>query len=136
MSDTWTITYSDKQGNRDRVAFLIFIKDEVLIPFDGVSIPKVCAIVAETFSKNGKWSNTTYRLALAAGVTSIQGHAGWNTGLMTEGVAAVTNLPADSWSQLADALGVTMESAQAWIRKSAPRSASTLDERDAALKAL
>lgn len=130
------ITHSNKQGNRDRVAFLVFVKEGALISFSGVSIPGVCAIISEAFSKNGKWFHTTYQLVLVAGVTAVQGRVGWGTGLMSEGVATATNLPANSWAEIAAALGATPSSVQAWVRKSAPRSASTLDERDAALAAL
>jgi len=136
MEDPSIITYSNRQGKRDRVAFLVFVKEGVLTPFSGVSIPGFCAVVGDHFTKDGKWSHTTYQIALAAGVTAIQGHSGWGTGLMSEGVAAATSRPANSWAELAAALGATLDSVQVWIRTAAPRSASTLDERDAALAAL
>lgn len=130
------IAYCDKPGSRDRIAFLVFVKDGIVIPFEGQSIPKVCAILSERFRKDGKWSNTSYSLALADGVVAINGHSGWATGLMSDGVATATKLPANSWAELAVALGATRESTEEWLRKRAPRTSGVLDERDAALKAL
>jgi len=132
-----TATYCDKQGPRDRAAFAVLIAaDGAVTAFAGASIPKVVAVTGQKYTKDGKWSNTTYALVLADGVRMIQGKAGFASGLLSDGVAAATGLPCESWGDLAAAMGADLAAVDAWLRLAAPRSARTLDERAAALAAL
>jgi len=131
------ITYCNKQGSRDRKAFAVVISPTGdVAEFSGVSIPKVLAVTAEKFVKEGKWSNTTYTLTLADGVRLIQGRAGFESGLLSDGVASATSKPCNTWEELALAMGAPLPSVEKWLRQAAPRSALTLDERAAALAAL
>ena len=55
---------------------LFLIKEEQAYEFQGESIPGVCVALSEKYNKNGKWSYTAYRLALASGVDVVQ-FSGW-----------------------------------------------------------
>lgn len=134
-----SVEWCDKQGSRDRQAWAVVVAaDGALTPFRGASLPGLLAVSGQQYRKDGKWSNTTFRLALADGVRFVHGRGGWETGLMDEGVrAAVTaEKPIDSWADIAHALGATQVSVEAWIRARSPRSAAALDERAAALATL
>jgi len=73
------ITWNDQIGKRGRRPWLLLIKDDVIHSFEGDSIPGIVAVVGYDYQPNGKWSNTTFRLALAPGVRAISGLNGWNT---------------------------------------------------------
>ena len=95
------LEWSDEDGSRGRRAHLILRRGEELIRFAGKSIPGVVAVCGSDYTKGGKWSHTTYRLRLAAGVAvAFEGHSGLETGTIME------SLKADSWVALAFALGV------------------------------
>lgn len=128
--------WSDKIGSRDRRAWLLIVKSDVVIPFTGVSIPGSVAVVGTSYVKNGKWSHTTFRLKLADGVRVIPGRDGWGTGRFVEGLGAVLRLSTDTWTDVAAALGVSIPSAMAFLRAWRPRAAEALDEVDRALVAL
>jgi len=130
-------TFCDKQGSRDRAAFAVLIAaDGAVTAFVGTSVPRLVAVTGQKYVKDGKWSNTTYALVLADGVRMIQGKAGFDSGLMSDGVAAATGRPCESWGDLAAAMGADLSAVDAWLRLAGPRSARTLDERAAALAAL
>jgi hypothetical protein len=88
-----------------------------------------------TKKKNGKWSSTTYRLALADGVRTISGHEGWEQGSFREGLTkALSDHPAtDQWSEIANALGVSLAETQRFLRE---WRAEHLDKIEADLAAL
>ena len=67
------ISWSDGLGSRSRSPFLLFIKGDEIIPFDGSDIPGVVVVRGTDYAKNGKWSHTTYRLQLADGIRHIAG---------------------------------------------------------------
>lgn len=130
-------TYCDKMGSRGRVSFAVLIaSDGAVTAFLGASIPGLVAVTGKEYKKDGKWSNTTYRFALVEGVRVITGHAGFESGLLPDGVARATNQACDSWAGLAAAMGADPASVETWLRAIAPRSAGVLDERAAALAAL
>ena len=56
---------------------MFFVKEEQAYEFKGESIPGVCVALSEKYNKNGKWSYTAYRLALASGVDVVQ-FSGWS----------------------------------------------------------
>ena len=55
---------------------MFFVKEEQAYEFQGESIPGVCVVLSEEYNKNGKWSYTAYRLALASNVDAVQ-FSGW-----------------------------------------------------------
>jgi hypothetical protein len=54
-------------GGRKPTLFLV-AKDGSVHVFNGRAIPAVANVEGERFTKNGKWSNTTYRLRVASAV--------------------------------------------------------------------
>ena len=131
------IEWSDGLGQRSCRNFLIFIHGDEVIPFRGESIKNVVVVRGTDYTKNGKWSYTTYCLQVADGVRYISGRDGWNTGRFVEGLGdAVGRKTPDTWSQVAEALGVSVPSTMRFLRAWRPRAAEALDETESALEAL
>jgi hypothetical protein len=93
--------WSDKNGSRSRSAWLLL----------------VVAIIGHDYKKDGKWSHTTYRLTLAAGVRAIAGYDGWETGKFV----------VDRWVDVVNALGVNLAEAQRFLSEWRPKAAEALD---------
>ncbi len=131
------ITYSDKMGSRSRSAWAIVIGpgDEIEL-FTGESIPGKVAITGHDYTKQGKWSHSTYRLQIAPGVRFLSGHTGWGTGTFVEGLASATGKPTDRWHEVANALGVSLPVAQEFLRARRPKAAEKLDQIEADLASL
>lgn len=128
--------WSNEPGPRSRGAWLILRKDGELREFKGETIQSWVVVVSSRYTKNGKWSHTTYQLALGAGVVAIPGRNGWETGRWTEGVQSATGKPADTWQELAVALGVSEDSARAFVSENYPKTGERLTQTDAELAAL
>ena len=112
------IIWSDKMGHRGRQSWLILVKDDAAYKFDGVSIPDIATVIDSTYERNGKWSQNIYKIAIASGVHVIAGRDGWETGTFREGLACALDLPVmsiDTWIDLANALGVSLESARSLV---------------------
>lgn len=132
------VTWSDEMGSRSRRAWLLLVKGEKIVSFTGSNIPGIVVIRGTDYHKNGKWSHTTYRLDLAAGVRAISGRDGWETGKFVEGLRSAVGFgqPIDTWADVANALGVSVPSAMEFLKEWRPKAATTLDEVDAQLSAL
>lgn len=91
-----------------RSSWLLLRKEGRLHRFVGQTIPGVVAVVATQYTKQGKWSGTTYTLQLADGVVAIPGHAGWESGTFREALAEATRKPTRTWIEAAAALEVTI----------------------------
>jgi len=132
-------TYSDQLGSRSRRPFLLFVtgKGEV-VRFRGESLPGVAVVVGTDYSRNGKWSATTYRLEVAEGVRAISGREGWETGRFTEGLRTAVNFdqPIDRWEDVASSLGVTVAEAMRLLREWRPKESADLDAVEERLAAL
>lgn len=125
-------TWSNQQGERNRQAWCLLIVGDVVHRFIGDDIAKVVAVVGRYDGKDGKSSYTTFRFVLAPGVRVISGREGWSTGTFAEGLATATNRKdCDTWLEVADALGVSVASAQHFLRAWQPKAAEALDEVDA-----
>lgn len=124
-----SVQWSDKLGHRSRSAFLLLIQNNNVYVFEGESIPSVCVVRGYDYTKNGKWSHNTYRIDVSNDVTVISGHMGWETGRFAEGLAESRNLPdsIDTWIDMAQALGVSMESAQNFLYSWRPKAAEAID---------
>ena len=131
-----TLDWSDQQGSRDRRAFLILVKNGVVTRFVGDTIPDLVVVVSKDFSKQGKWSHNTFRLALHPGVKAIHGHNGWENNTFCEGLRKATQACVDTWVDVAAALGVGVPEAMRFLRDFKPVEAETLDARDVALDSL
>jgi len=135
---TEIITWSDEMGSRSRSAWLLLVKGEKIVSFTGQNLPSMVVVRGTDYHKNGKWSHTTYRLELATGVRAIPGKNGWETGRFVEGLRDATrgSTPIDTWVDVANALGVSVPSAMAFLREWRPKAAAALDEVDTQLSAL
>lgn len=132
-----SITWSDGIASRGRNPWLLFIKGDEVIVFDTKNIPGVVVVRGTDYSKNGKWSHTTYRLELASGIRHISGHNGWETGRFVEGLGdAVGCATPDTWADTAKALGVSVPSAMEFLRAWRPKAADKLDEVEQSLAEL
>ncbi len=128
------ILWSNEMGERGRGAWLLFIKDDEVIVFRGQNIPGVVVVRGTDYTKNGKWSHTTYRLQLVPGVRQIAGYSGWETGRFVEGLgSAVGCATPDTWADTAKALGVSVPSVMEFLRSWRPKAAAKLDEVEQAL---
>lgn len=132
------ITWSDRPGSRGRNPFLLFIlRGDEIIPFVGSDISGVVVVRGTDYTKDGKWSHTTYRLQLADGIRHIAGRDGWETGRFVEGLAsAVGCATPDTWADTAKALGVSVPSAMELLRSWRPKAAEKLDEVEQSLAKL
>ncbi len=131
------VIWSDQLGHRSRRAWLLLMTpDGVINEFTGVNIPGIVAVQGTDYEKAGKWSHTTYRLAIADGVRYIAGHTGWETGTFTEGLASATGRKyCDTWIDVANALQVTVAEAQRFLQQR-PEAAKRLDAAEAAVAAI
>ena len=131
------IEYSDGIGSRGRNPFLLFIKGDDIVSVGGSDIPGVVVVRGTDYTKNGKWSHTTYRLQLADGIRHIAGRSGWETGRFVEGLASAVGCKTpDTWADTATALGVSVPSAMELLRSWRPKAAEKLDEVEQALAKL
>lgn len=131
------IQWSDGMGHRSRAAFFLFVKGDEVLVFHGEDIPGVVVVRGTDYRKNGKWSHTTYRLQIADGIRCIAGHQGWETGRFVEGLAAAVNCKTpDTWTDTAQALGVSVPSAMEFLRAFRCQAAENLDEVEQSLAAL
>jgi len=131
------LTYSDKMGHRSRSSWALVIgPGDQVERFERKSIPGKLAVTGQEYEKAGKWSHTTYQLVLAPHVRFIPGHMGWETGTFNEGLAAATLMPTDRWHEVANALGVTQETAREFLQAWVPRAAKRLDKVESDLASL
>ena len=123
------LEWSDELGSRSRAAWLLLVKEDEVLAFPGSTTKGWVVVTGTSYRKNGKWSHTTYRLALYDGVRAIAGKNGWETGTFCEGLRAATRSEAhlDTWPLLAGALGVSVESAKCFLRAWRPKAAEKLD---------
>ncbi len=133
-----SLTYSDGIGSRGRRPFLILIKGEAITTFKGETTPGTVVVRGTDYSKNGKWSHTTFRLELAQGVRAISGRDGWETGKFVEGLRSAVSFgqAIDTWGDVANAMGVSVPSAMQFLKDWRPKAAEALDQVDMQLEAL
>ncbi len=132
------VTWSNKIKSRGRSPWLLFIKGDEVIRFKGKDIPGIAVIKGTDYSQCGKWSGTTYRLAVIPDVRVIKGFEGWETARFTEGLGEVTSIgrPIDTWVDVAEALGVSVPAAMEFLREWKPKAAERLDQVDQKLEDL
>ena len=138
------IEWSDELGSRGRRPWLLLIdhaQDTVTL-FRGLTISGLVVVRGFQYHKfqyhkNGKWSHTTYRLTIAAGVEALSGRSGWEQGTFLEGLQAARRCgPIDSWQALATALGVSVPTARRFLVDFRAAEAARLDEVEARLDEL
>ena len=126
------ITWSDGMGSRGRRARL-WLRDRAgtMHAFGGETIPGVAVVVGSDYTKNGKWSANTYRIALSPGVVEFPFMSGWETGTIREGLGA-----GDTWQSFANRLGIKRSEAQRFLRSVAAKAADHYDKVEAEVAAL
>lgn len=106
-------------GRRPR---LYLAKGGEAVKFTGENIAGFCAVAAQKYEKNGKWSNTTYTLDLAPGVRALEFvspmHGTWGDSIM-------------SWGQACEQLGLPIDAVQSLIRAEYAATAKRLDDLEA-----
>jgi hypothetical protein len=123
-------TWSDRIGSRSRKAWLLLVRGDEIVVFRGQTIRGIIVVRGSDHEKAGKWSHSTYRLMTAVGVRHIAGRDGWELGTFAEGLreAVGSKKPIDSWANVAEALGVSVPSAQKFLREWRPAEAEKLDQ--------
>jgi len=76
------ISYNDGQGSRDRKVMLVLFIPSInkLVKFNSEDIDGLCIITNEDYTKNGKWSNSTYELAIPNEVLHCEIRQDWENG--------------------------------------------------------
>lgn len=128
--------WRDGRRARGRRAWLILVAGGTCHLFAGSDIPEVVGVLGASYTRDGKWSSTTYRLSLFPPVRAIDGTDGWNGGSFREGLSAATSLPVGTWSEMANALGVAISEARRFVGHEWPRDAEELDRVEAVLSAV
>lgn len=79
-----TITFNDKIGNRGLKHLNLLLgsykEQDVLVEFQGKNIEGVCHIINEDFTKSGKWSHSTWEVAVPDDVRAFEMHQDWEMG--------------------------------------------------------
>ena len=126
------IVWDDQLGNRSRAPWLLLIKEGVVTPFLGQPVFGLVDAVGTSYTKNGKWSYTTYRLMVTDDVRSIPGKQGWETGTFREGLASALGVAhIDTWAEMSAALGVSVEECKRFLRLWKKTAAEAFDAADA-----
>lgn len=129
--------WTEQLGHRSRRPWCLVVHQGTVSRFVGADIPGVLAVVGTDYRKDGKWSSTTYRLAVADSAKLISGHMGWETGTFREGLRrSLLASPLDRWASIASALGVSVRAAEDLIRPWLPGEAAALDRVEEQMAAL
>lgn len=124
------IEWSDELGSRSRQPWLILVANGQLYTFKGKDIPGVVAISSSRYVKNGKWSHTNYKLALAEGVREYPGKQGWNDGTYREGIGAYT------WVAAANYYSIPLQVFKSFLKEWKPKAAEWYDNTEASIAAI
>lgn len=79
--ETKEVSFNDKIQSRGREKICILQTKNFATLFTGSSISGLCVVTSSEYEKNGKWSNTTYKLTLAAGVKMSVVAEGFESGM-------------------------------------------------------
>ncbi|MCX6737008.1 MAG: hypothetical protein NTW73_02930 [Candidatus Parcubacteria bacterium] len=111
--------YCDKLAPAGRYPCLYLAKGGEVKKFKGENISDFCCIATEQYSKNGKWSSTTYQLELSPGVRPLYFlspmHGTWGDDLK-------------SWGEVVEKLSLPVDVAKAIIGTEFKTTANRLDK--------
>lgn len=117
-----TITFNDGLRSGGRRPRLYLVNGDRAVKFEGKAIPGICAIAGERFERNGKWSNTTFTISLAAG---------WKPVELLSRLHGIWGEEYPSWQELCNQSGLPISLAREIVRKEYPKTAARLDELEA-----
>lgn len=115
-------TYNDGRQPGGRRPRLWLAKGGVARKFTGDDVPGFAIVASHEFTANGKWSNTTYRLLLAAGVTPVY---------MISPLHGIWGQDFLSWGEAAAELGISEALARQIVASEYPDTAARLDKVEA-----
>lgn len=79
-----TIIFDDRIGSRSikhlNLLFGMYQEHQVIVEFKGQNIEGVCHVINETYNKNGKWSHSTWEVALPNDVEGFVLYEDWEMG--------------------------------------------------------
>lgn len=129
------IEWCDEPCTAGRTPYLLLVlADGGVVRFTGGHISGVCAVLKESYRKQGKWSGSTYSLALAEGVRSVvctapmHGTVCGDAGTWDEALAFLNREPEGPRARL--------EALQPVARQAWPRASERWDRAAEALAAL
>ena len=127
------IKWSDRLVVENQSPWLLLIKGEKIVLFEGKSIKGFCGIVKrETAFENGKWGNTTFTIWLQEGVHHIPDKNGWDFNTFLEGLGIAVGYCAipHTWIEVAECFSTSESTAKKFLREWKPEVAKSLDEND------
>lgn len=86
------LSFNDKIQSRGREKICILQTKNFATLFTGSSISGLCVVTSSEYEKNGKWSNTTYKLTLAAGVKMSVVAEGFESGMYSSDLSDFQNI--------------------------------------------
>lgn len=94
--DAWEteMSYNDGMASRSRHPMLLFAKADHLVKFTGEDIPGVCTVLSSSYTKNGKWSNTTYQLSYNPEYSPKELRQSWDMGRFVDDVTSIQTMAA------------------------------------------
>lgn len=118
------IEYNDGMGSRGRYPHLFIVHLGSICEFKGQNIPGVLTVRKSQYKKNGKWSSTTYTLALAEGAVPHAWRDGWEEGTLEEGLGVWTA------TEFAGMLSISEEVARDFLASSWPKTFARMTDRE------
>lgn len=134
----YTATITDGIASRGREHLnLVLIPGERIQEFQGESIPPAVRVLSTSYTKNGKWSHTTWKIWVDEDCCVLEFSQDWGTGRY---------FPTETWPESVAHLnrelkgkptemGITPGMLEEFIRIRFPKVASRLDEAEAAWNA-
>jgi len=127
-----TTTCNDSIGSRSiQHINVLVVRGQGLVQFKGESIPPVARVVRTEYTKNGKWSHTTWSVELADEASIVTFSQDWGIGKY---------FPVATWQEAINRVreadrvamdGVTDPMIERFIRSTFPKVAADLDKADA-----
>lgn len=114
-----TISFNDGMRSGSVTPRLYLVKGLEFRKFEGLSIPGFCAVKTSNYTKNGKWSNTSYEIVLPPAVKEFH---------MCSPMHGIYGERYGSWGELIAAEGIPYEVAKAIVETEYPRTAKRLNE--------
>jgi hypothetical protein len=123
------ITFNNGIGHRGRKHINLLCHDQIILKFEGKSIPGVVRVLSENYTKQGKWSQSRWEIELAPGFTAFEHHQDWESGDW---------FPARTWDRLVEdfnstsGLSLAREVVERYVRAEHPEVATALDDEEEA----